>query len=170
MQRSMIDIWVGIFVILGFVAMLVLAFKVGNLGGERNENTYDVEARFDNIGNLKPRGPVKASGVRVGRVKEIHFDAQTYQAVVTLSLNQRYPFPRDTSASINTSGLLGEVYVGLEAGGDSVNLKAGDRVKITQSAIVIEKLIGQFLFQRAQEAPATSTPAPATAAPAAPAK
>jgi phospholipid/cholesterol/gamma-HCH transport system substrate-binding protein len=165
MQRSMIDIWVGIFVILGFIALLVLAFKVGNLGSEQNENTYEVEARFDNIGNLKPRGPVKAAGVRVGRVKDIRFDSQSYQAVVTLSLNQRYPFPKDTSAAINTSGLLGEVYIGLDAGGDSVNLKAGDRIRLTQSAIVIEKLIGQFLFQR-QDAPAaagTTPAAPATA-------
>lgn len=160
----MIDIWVGVFVILGFVALLVLAFKVGNLGSEQNENTYDVEARFENIGNLKPRAPVKAAGVRVGRVKDVRFDPQSYQAVVTLSLNQRYPFPRDTGASILTSGLLGEVYIGLDAGGDAVNLKAGDKVKLTQSAIVIEKLIGQFLFQRAQEAPA------ATANPATPAK
>jgi phospholipid/cholesterol/gamma-HCH transport system substrate-binding protein len=163
MQRSMIDIWVGVFVILGFVALLVLAFKVGNLGGEQNENTYDVVARFDNIGNLKPRAPVKASGVRVGRVKEIHFDAQGYQAVVTLSLNQRYPFPRDTGASILTSGLLGEVYIGLDAGGDTVNLKAGDRIKLAQSAVVLEKLIGQFLFQKAAETPAAAPAAPGKA-------
>jgi phospholipid/cholesterol/gamma-HCH transport system substrate-binding protein len=154
----MIDFWVGLFVIAGFVALLLLAFKVGNLGSERQENTYTVEGRFENIGGLKPRAPVKASGVLVGRVKSIGFNTETYQAVVQLSLFQRYPFPKDTAAAISTSGLLGEVYVALEAGGDNTNLKDGDRLKITQSAVVLEKLIGQFLFQKAAEPAAEKKP------------
>jgi phospholipid/cholesterol/gamma-HCH transport system substrate-binding protein len=143
----------------------VLALKVGNLGAERAKEEYRVEARFDNIGGLKVRGPVRSAGVLVGRVAEIHFDNERYQAKVLLSLDQRYKWPKDTSASILTSGLLGETYVGLEAGGDEKTLAAGDRIAITQSAVVLEKLIGQFLFSKAQEAPAPSTPAPAAAAP-----
>jgi phospholipid/cholesterol/gamma-HCH transport system substrate-binding protein len=165
MERTTIDLWFGAFVTAGFVALMVLALKVGNLGAERAAQVYRVEARFDNIGGLKVRGPVRSAGVLVGRVQDIHFDNERFQASVTLALDQRYKFPKDTSASILTSGLLGETYVGLEAGGDDKMLASGDRVTITQSAVVLEKLIGQFLFSKAQETPA---PGGAPAAPAPP--
>ena len=154
MERTTIDLWFGAFVAAGFAALLVLALKVGNLGQERATQTYLVEARFDNIGGLKVRGPVRSAGVLVGRVKDIHFDNERFQAAVTLALDKRYTFPKDTTASILTSGLLGETYIGLEAGGDNKPLAAGDRIQITQSAVVLEKLIGQFLFGKAQEEPA----------------
>ena len=154
MERTTIDVWFGAFVIAGFLALAVLAFKVGNLGAERATKTYRVETRFDNIGGLKVRGPVRSAGVLVGRVQEIHFDNDRFQASVTLALDKRYSFPRDTTASILTSGLLGETYVGLDAGGDDKKLAEGDRISITQSAVVLEKLIGQFLFSKAQEEPA----------------
>jgi len=154
MERKTIDLWFGAFVAAGFAALLVLALKVGNLGQERATQTYLVEARFDNIGGLKVRGPVRSAGVLVGRVNEIHFDNERFQASVTLAIDKRYAFPKDTTASILTSGLLGETYIGLEAGGDSKQLSAGDRIQITQSAVVLEKLIGQFLFGKAQEEPA----------------
>lgn len=154
MERTTIDLWFGAFVAAGFAALLVLALKVGNLGQEGAKQTYNVEARFDNIGGLKPRGPVRSAGVLVGRVHEIHFDNERFQASVTLALDTRYTFPKDTSASILTSGLLGETYIGLEAGGDDQALAAGDRIRITQSAVVLEKLISQFLFSKAQEEPA----------------
>ena len=151
MERTTIDLWFGAFVTAGFVALLVLALKVGNLGAERAAETYRVEAKFDNIGGLKVRGPVRSAGVLVGRVEEIHFDNEKFQASVTLSLDKRYAFPKDTSASILTSGLLGETYIGLEAGGDDKKLGNGDRITLTQSAVVLERLIGQFLFSKAQE-------------------
>ena len=163
MERTTIDLWFGAFVTAGFVALLVLALKVGNLGAERATETYRVEARFDNIGGLKVRGPVRSAGVLVGRVAEISFDNERFQAHVTLALDQRWKFPKDTSASILTSGLLGETYVGLDAGGDDKKLASGDRITITQSAVVLEKLIGQFLFSKAQDS-GPSAPAPATAA------
>jgi phospholipid/cholesterol/gamma-HCH transport system substrate-binding protein len=165
MERTTIDVWFGAFVIAGFVALAVLAFKVGNLGAERATKTYRVDARFDNIGGLKVRGPVRSAGVLVGRVADIHFDNDRYQAAVTLALDKRYEFPKDTTASILTSGLLGETYVGLDAGGDEKKLAEGDRIMLSQSAVVLEKLIGQFLFSKAQE-----EPAPATAPAKAPAK
>jgi len=170
MERTTIDLWFGAFVTAGFVALLVLALKVGNLGAERATETYRVEARFDNIGGLKIRGPVRSAGVLVGRVADIRFDNERYQANVTLALDQRYSFPKDTSAAIQTSGLLGETYVGLEAGGDDKKLVAGDRIQITQSAVVLERLINQFLFSKAQEdAPAKPAAAPAASPPSAPA-
>jgi phospholipid/cholesterol/gamma-HCH transport system substrate-binding protein len=135
----------------GFAALLVLALKVGNLGAERATQTYRVEVRFDNIGGLKVRGPVRSAGVLVGRVADIHFDNERYQASVTLALDKRYSFPKDSNASILTSGLLGETYVGLEPGGDDKKLADGDRITLTQSAMVLERLIGQFLFSKAQE-------------------
>ncbi len=153
MDRKTIDLWVGIFMLMGFVALLFLAFKVGNLGSERNGKTYTVEARFENIGGLKLKAPVKSSGVLVGRVTDIRFDAQKFQAVATLSLESRVDFPKDTSASILTSGLLGEVYIGLEAGGDEKLLVQGDRILLTQSAVVLERLIGQLLFSKAADRP-----------------
>ena len=151
MERTTIDLWFGAFVSAGFAALLVLALKVGNLGAERPNETYKVEVRFDNIGGLKVRGPVRSAGVLVGRVAELHFDNERYQASVTLALDKRYQFPKDTSAAILTSGLLGETYIGLEAGGDSKMLAEGDRILISQSAVVLEKLISQFLFSQAQE-------------------
>ncbi len=154
MERTSIDIWVGAFVAVGFAALLVLALKVGNIGAEGQRDAYRVLARFDNIGGLKVRAPVKAAGVVVGRVEELHFDQERYQAFVTLALDKRFNFPKDTTASILTSGLLGEVYIGLDAGGDDKKLQNGDRIAITQSAVVLERLIGQFLFSKAQEDPA----------------
>ena len=154
MERTTIDLWFGAFVAAGFAALLVLALKVGNLGAQRPAETYRVEARFDNIGGLKLRGPVRSAGVLVGRVADIHFDTERYQATVALALDKRYQFPKDTTAAILTSGLLGETYVGLDAGGDDKKLAQGDRIIITQSAVVLEKLIGQFLFSKAQEEPA----------------
>jgi phospholipid/cholesterol/gamma-HCH transport system substrate-binding protein len=166
MERTTIDLWFGAFVTMGFVALLVLALKVGNLGAERATQTYRVEARFENIGGLKVRGPVRSAGVLVGRVSDIRFDNDKFQAQVSLALDSRYNWPKDTSASILTSGLLGETYVGLEAGGDDKKLAAGDRIQITQSAVVLEKLISQLLFSKAQDSPApTPAPAPAAAAP-----
>ena len=153
MERTNLDLWFGAFVTAGFVALLVLALKVGNLGAERATKTYRVEVRFDNIGGLKVRGPVRSAGVLVGRVNDIHFDNERFQASVALALDKRYEFPKDSSASILTSGLLGETYVGLEAGGDTAKLADGDRITITQSAMVLERLIGQFLFSKAQEEP-----------------
>jgi phospholipid/cholesterol/gamma-HCH transport system substrate-binding protein len=161
MERTTIDLWFGAFVTAGFVALLVLALKVGNLGAERATQTYRVEARFENIGGLKVRGPVRSAGVLVGRVADIRFDNDKFQAQVTLALDSRYSWPKDTSASILTSGLLGETYIGLEAGGDDKKLAAGDKIQITQSAVVLEKLISQLLFSKASEGPA-SAPAPAT--------
>ncbi len=161
MERTTIDLWFGAFVTAGFVALLVLALKVGNLGAERATQTYRVEGRFENIGGLKVRGPVRSAGVLVGRVADIKFDNERFQAQVTLALDSRYSWPKDTSASILTSGLLGETYIGLEAGAEDKKLAAGDRIQITQSAVVLEKLISQFLFSKASEAPAASTPAPA---------
>ena len=151
MERTTIDLWFGAFVTAGFAALLILALKVGNLGAERATETYKVEARFDNIGGLKVRGPVRSAGVLVGRVEHIHFDNEKFQAAVTLALDKRYAFPRDTTASILTSGLLGETYVGLEAGGDEKKLANGDSIKLIQSAVVLERLIGQFLFSKAQD-------------------
>jgi phospholipid/cholesterol/gamma-HCH transport system substrate-binding protein len=151
MERTTIDLWFGAFVLAGFSALLVLALKVGNLGADGARSTYRVEARFDNIGGLKVRAPVRSSGVLVGRVADIRFDNERFQASVTLALDSRYAFPKDTSASVLTSGLLGEQYVGLDAGGDEKKLADGDRITLTQSAMVLERLIGQFLFSKAQE-------------------
>lgn len=151
MERTTIDLWFGAFVTAGFAALLVLALKVGNLGAEAPKETYRIEVRFDNIGGLKVRAPVRSAGVLVGRVADIHFDNERFQASVTLALDRRYGFPKDTSASILTSGLLGETYVGLDAGGDDKRLADGDRITITQSAVVLERLIGQFLFNKAQD-------------------
>lgn len=151
MERKDIDLMVGIFMLMGVTALLVLALRVGNLGSERVTATYTVEARFENIGGLKPKAPVKSAGVLVGRVTNILFDNNKFQAAVTLTLDKRYKFPKDTSASILTSGLLGEVYIGLDAGGDDKNLQDGDKVTLTQSAVVLERLIGQFMFGKAAE-------------------
>jgi phospholipid/cholesterol/gamma-HCH transport system substrate-binding protein len=151
MQRKSLDLWVGMFVLLGAAALFFLAMKAGNMSSLSFEKTYPVTTKFDNIGGLKPRAPVKSAGVVVGRVGNIAFDDKSYQAVVTLELETNYKFPKDTSAKILTSGLLGEQYIGLEAGGDTNNLVAGDRIKMTQSAVVLESLISQFLYSKAAE-------------------
>jgi phospholipid/cholesterol/gamma-HCH transport system substrate-binding protein len=154
MNRATIDLWVGIFVTIGIGAMLFLSLKVGNLLTTPTTEGYHIEARFDNVGGLKPRAPVKSAGVTVGRVENIRLDPKSYEAVVTLRINQGYAFSRDTIASVLTSGLLGEVYVGLDAGGDPQPLADGETIRMTQSALVLEKMIGQFLFDKAQQAPA----------------
>jgi phospholipid/cholesterol/gamma-HCH transport system substrate-binding protein len=151
MQRKSVDLWVGLFVVAGALALLFLALKVGNLSSMSFDATYPITARFDNIGGLKPRAPVKSAGVVVGRVENIRFDDKTFQASVTLQMQAGYKFPKDSSAKILTSGLLGEQYIGIEPGGDTNNLVAGDRIKMTQSAIVLESLISQFLFSKAAE-------------------
>jgi len=151
MQRKSLDLWVGLFVLLGAAALLFLALKAGNASSLSFQPTYSVVTRFDNIGGLKPRAPVKSAGVVVGRVGDISFDDQTFQASVTLNIENRYQFPKDSSAKILTSGLLGEQFIGLEAGGDPDNLASGDRITMTQSAMVLENLISQFLFSKAAE-------------------
>lgn len=151
MTRKELDLWVGIFAVIGIAAMLFLSLKVANLASFTNSDSYQIMAKFDNIGGLKVRAPVKSSGVVVGRVGEIRFDNDTFEAVVTMNIDSRYRFPKDTSAKILTSGLLGEQYIGLAAGGDSANLKSGDTLKLTQSAVVLENLIGQFLYNKAAE-------------------
>jgi phospholipid/cholesterol/gamma-HCH transport system substrate-binding protein len=149
MNRSAIDLWVGIFVSIGLASIVFLALKVGNLTSLNTVPSYRLEARFDNIGGLKMRAPVKAAGVVVGRVDGIRLDAKTYEAVVALRIDNGYQFTKDTIASILTSGLLGEVYIGLDSGGDTVMLADGATIGKTQSAVVLEKLIGQFLFDKA---------------------
>ena len=151
MSRKLLDLWVGFFVVFGFAALLFLALRVGNLSSSNFAETYQLTAKFDNIGGLKVRGPVKSAGVVVVRVTEIHFDSATYEAVATLTIDGRYHFPKDTFASILTAGLLGEQYIGLDAGGEEKMLKAGDVVAKTQSAVVLEKLISQFMFNKASE-------------------
>lgn len=158
MERTTIDLWVGIFVAMGVAALLGLAMKVGNLTTSNIGETYVVNANFDNIGGLKPRAPVKSAGVVVGRVGEIAFDPKTYQAVVRLNIDKRYSFPKDTFANIYTAGLLGEQYIGLEAGGEDVQLKDGDQIGKTQDAVVLEKLISQFLYSKASEDDDKSAP------------
>ncbi|MCC7546936.1 MAG: outer membrane lipid asymmetry maintenance protein MlaD [Burkholderiales bacterium] len=152
MDRKVLDLWVGIFVASGLVALLVLALKVSNASTTFNtSDSYTVTAEFDNIGGLKPRAPVKSAGVLVGRVESIGFDNEKFVARVELKLDKRYRFPTDSSASILTSGLLGEQYIGLDGGADEALLENGDRLKLTQSAVVLERLIGQFLYGRAAE-------------------
>ena len=151
MERAKIDIWVGILVALGIAAFFALATKVGNLTSNDIRETYTVLAHFENIGGLKPRAPIKGAGVVVGRVKSIVFNMEAYHAIVELDIDKRYVFPKDTFANIYTSGLLGEQYIGLEAGGDENNLVEGDLITYTQDAVVLEKLISQFLYSKASE-------------------
>ena len=151
MNRSILDLWVGFFVLLGVAALMFLALKVGNLSSAHMAETYVLEAKFDNIGGLKVRGPVKSAGVVVGRISDIKFDSASYEAVVLMNIDGRYQFPKDTFASVLTAGLLGEQYIGLDAGGDEKMLMAGDKVSKTQSAVVLEKLISQFLFSKAAD-------------------
>ncbi len=152
MNRSTIDFWVGLFVLIGIAALVFLALRVGNLTSFSSQPGYHIEANFDNIGGLKQRAPVKAAGVIVGRVEKIKLDPVTYQAAVTMRIDQGYQFTTDTIASINTSGLLGEVYIGLDVGGDTKMLADGGKITKTQSAVVLEKLISQFLFSGASKA------------------
>lgn len=151
MNRSAIDVLVGIFVVLGFGALLFLALQAGNLATFSTGDTYNVTAKFDNIGGLKVRAPIKSAGVTVGRIAKIGFDSDSFQANVTMAMDEQFVFPKDSSASILTSGLLGEQYVGLEPGGDEKNLKDGDKISLTQSAVVLENLIGQFLYGKSGE-------------------
>lgn len=151
MNRTALDLWVGFFVAIGFAALVFLALKAGNLSGTSFVEAYTLQAKFGNIGGLKVRGPVKSAGVVVGRVAEIQFDPKSYEAVVVVSIDGRYRFPRDTFAAIYTSGLLGEQYVGLDVGGDEKMLNPGDRFIKTQDAVVLEKMIGQLLYSKAAE-------------------
>ena len=151
MQRKSLDVWVGLFVLLGVAALMFLALKAGNMSSLSFSKTYTISAKFDNIGGLKPQAPVKGAGVVVGRVSEIVFDDKTYQALVTLNMDEGYNFPKDSSAKILTAGLLGEQYVGIEAGGDEKNLVAGDKIARTQSAAVLEDLINQFIYSKAAD-------------------
>lgn len=155
MDRSKNDVWVGLFVMIGMAALVFLALKSANLVQLSFQSSYPVSAKFDNIGGLKPGAAVKSSGVVVGRIESIAFEDKTFQARVTLALENRYKFPKDSSLKILTSGLLGEQYVGIEAGADEKVLAAGDTIQSTQSAVVLENLIGQFLYNKAADAPAT---------------
>ncbi len=149
MGRKGIETLVGLFVLLGLAGLVFLALQAANLGSSGGGATYTVEARFDNIGGLKARAPVRVAGVTVGRVKSIGVDAKTFQGVVTLDIEKTYSFPKDTAAKILTSGLLGDQYIGLEPGGDDASLADGGVIAQTQSAVVLENLIGQFLTSRA---------------------
>jgi len=149
MQRTALDLWVGAFVVAGIAALVVLALKVGNLSTYNGSETYQLHAYFTNVGGLKPTASVRSAGVLVGRVSSITLDTERYEAKVTLSIDKRYQFPKDTFANILTSGLLGEQYIGLVPGGDEEMLQNGDTFSKTQSAMVLEDLIGKFLFSRA---------------------
>lgn len=151
MHRKIIDVWVGLFVLLGAAAVLFLALQAGNMSSLSFAETYAVTGKFDNIGGLKPQAPVKSAGVVVGRVGDISFDDKTYQAMVRLDLDPNYHFPKDSSLKILTAGLLGEQYIGIEPGGDTKNLVDGDRINRTQSATVLEDLINQFIYSKAAE-------------------
>ncbi len=151
MQCSKNDVWVGLFVLLGAAAILFLALKSANLLTLNFQSSYTVSGRFDNIGGLKRQAAVKSAGVVVGRVENVTFDDKTFQATVTMNIESRYQFPKDSSLKILTSGLLGEQYIGIEAGAEADNLANGDRIQATQSAVVLENLISQFLYNKAAE-------------------
>jgi phospholipid/cholesterol/gamma-HCH transport system substrate-binding protein len=151
MHRKTIDVWVGLFVLLGAVSLLFLALKAGNMSTISFNKTYSIVGKFDNIGGLKPQSPVKSAGVVVGRVGSITLDEKTFQALVRLDMDPAHKFPKDSSLKILTSGLLGEQYIGIEAGGDTNNLAEGDRITRTQSAAVLEDLINQFIYSKAAE-------------------
>ncbi len=151
MQRTKNDLWVGLFVLIGAAAVLFLALKSANLLSFNFDSTYRVTAKFDNIGGLKAGSAVKSAGVVVGRVESITFDDKTFQARATLAMQSKFAFPKDSSLKILTSGLLGEQYVGMEAGAEEKTLVAGDTIKATQSAVILENLISQFLFSKASE-------------------
>jgi phospholipid/cholesterol/gamma-HCH transport system substrate-binding protein len=157
MERNKNDVWVGLFVLIGAAALVFLALQAANLLTLSFQPTYRLAAKFDNIGGLKPRAAVKSAGVVVGRVESITFDDKSFQARVALEMESRFQFPKDSSLKILTSGLLGEQYIGIEAGADDKNLVAGDTITTTQSAVVLENLIGQFLYNKAAEGPAAGT-------------
>ena len=161
MAKRNIEILVGLFVLLGLLALVFVALKAANLTSFSGGDTYALSARFDNIGGLKARAPVRSAGVVVGRVTGITLDAKSYQGVVTLDVDRRFQFPKDSAAKILTAGLLGDQYIGIEPGGDDKNLQAGDTIAQTQSAVVLENLIGQFLTGKAAEAGTASAAAPA---------
>lgn len=152
MNKKGIEALVGLFVLLGMAGLVFLALKAANLATFNSGDTYTLLAKFDNVGGLKARAPVRSAGVTVGRVVSITLDSKTYQGVVHMEVDRQVQFPRDSSARILTAGLLGDQYIGLEAGGDEKNLAAGDVIKQTQSAVVLESLIGQFLFNKAADA------------------
>ena len=156
MQRSNNDIWVGLLVVIGTAAMLFLALQSANLLSLNFQPTYTVSAMFDNIGGLKKQAAVKSAGVVVGRVKEIKFDGKSYQARVVMAIETQHQFPKDSSLKILTSGLLGEQYIGIEAGAEEKVLAEGDKVQDTQSAVVLENLISRFLYNKASDGPASS--------------
>jgi phospholipid/cholesterol/gamma-HCH transport system substrate-binding protein len=160
MQRSSKDVWVGLFVLIGGAALVFLALQSANLLTLSFEKGYPVTAKFDNIGGLKPKAAVKSAGVVVGRVDAITFDDKSFQARVALSMDKRYAFPKDSSLKILTAGLLGEQYIGIEAGADSANLASGDTISTTQSAVVLENLISQFLYNKAADGPSTEKSKP----------
>ena len=152
MERKTVEFCVGLFVLLGFLALIFVSLQAANLGNfSWNAKTYELSANFDNIGGLKPRAPVKSAGVVVGRVKEITFDQASFQATVVLNIESRYKFPADSSAQILTSGLLGEEYSGISAGGADEDMAPGARFEQTQSAVVLENLISQFMLQFAEK-------------------
>lgn len=155
MQRSKNDVWVGLFVLIGAVAILFLALQSANLLSLNFQKTYMVTAKFDNVGGLKPKAAVRSAGVVVGRVDKIVFDDKSFQARVVLAMESRYSFPKDSSLKILTSGLLGEQYLGIEAGASDVLLAAGDTISSTQSAVVLESLISQFLYSKAADGAGT---------------
>src|SRR2546427_2540929 len=159
MTKKGIETLVGLFVLLGLAGLVFLSLKAANLGTFNTRDGYTVTARFDNIGGLKPRSPVRSAGVTVGRVTSITLDSKTFQGLVTMELDRSVQFPRDSSAKILTSGLLGDQYIGIEPGAEEKNLAAGDVIKQTQSAVVLENLIGQFLFSKAAEGGSTSSAA-----------
>ncbi|EHY32514.1 MAG: outer membrane lipid asymmetry maintenance protein MlaD [Sutterella parvirubra] len=147
-----LEFFVGLFLLLGFAAALFMALQSANLGSfSFGHKTYVISADFDNIGGLKPRSAVKSAGVVVGRVQSVVFDPETFQARVTMEMDAKYPFPTDSSAKILTSGLLGEQYVGIEPGADEANLENGSTIRRTQSAVVLESLISQFLYSKAED-------------------
>jgi phospholipid/cholesterol/gamma-HCH transport system substrate-binding protein len=157
MNKKRIEILVGLFVLLGAAGLVFLALKAANLASFSTGNTYQLKAKFDNIGGLKPRAPVRSAGVTIGRVKSIALDPHSYQGVVTLDVNQGVQFPKDSSAKILTAGLLGDQFIGIEPGADDKMLAAGDVISQTQSAVILENLIGQFLFSKAADAGDTSS-------------
>jgi phospholipid/cholesterol/gamma-HCH transport system substrate-binding protein len=170
MTREKTDFWVGLFVLLGGIALIFLALRAGNMSTFSFGSTYQVQAHFDNIGGLKIRAPVKSSGVVVGRVAALGFDNERFQAVAILDMEEQYKFPTDSSASILTSGLLGEQYIGLTPGGEEETLQQDSEIQFTQSAVVLEELISKFLYSSASDQGSASgtTPAASPAAPVAP--
>lgn len=160
MKRTTIDLWVGIFVAIGLVSITFLSLKVANLAPQSADRSYPLYAEFDNIGGLKVKAPVKASGVVVGRVTAISLDTKNYLARVNVAIDSQYQFSRDTSAEILTAGLLGEQYIGLVQGGEEENLKPGDRITLTSSALVLEQLIGKFMTSFAEGGAGNKDPQP----------